>query len=385
MNILLYDLVSYTQKDLIYYLERAGHHCRNVVYIPGDTERDPFLEHKWNRLLKEGSYDIVISFNFFAPIAKACHENNTKYLAWTYDSPCGINAVKRNCFDTTYLFIFDKKEYNDFVKEGIPQVYYLPLAVNTARLDRVVPDRFDKQIFTCDISFVGRLYLNNIGRFMEAVSEEDSKKIDALIEKQRTIYGKNIISEEMTDEYCKTLLPQLAGSDFNTDTFSPLALRNEVLKEVTRRDRTELLRRLSKNHAFTFFSPDPLPEHCEKIKKIDGVNYYTEMPCAFKLSTLNINSSLRSIESAIPLRALDIMGCGGVLFSAFQPEIDEYFTDGEECILFRSMDEAVEKADHYLSHIDKCKDIAKKAHAKIERDFNYPDRIQTMFETAGLL
>lgn len=384
MNILLYDLVAYTQKDLIFYLEKAGHHCRNVVYIPTGIEDDPFLEHKWNQLLNEGSYDLVMSFNFFVPIARACHKNNVKYIAWTYDSPCGFNVIRHNIFDTTHLFIFDKKEYNDFIKAGIPQVYYLPLAVNTAKWDAIKMTAIERQIFTCDISFVGTLYLNNISLFLDAISEADRKKIDELIERQRTVYGKNLIKEELTDDYCSTLLPQLAGTAFNTDTFSATALRNETLKEVTRRDRTELLQRLCKKHSFTFYSPDPLPKGCEQIRKIDGVNYNTEMPCAFKGSRLSINSSLRSIESAIPLRALDIMGCRTVLFSAFQPEIDEYFTDGVECILFRSMDEAEEKANFYLSHPDLCDRIANAGYEKVKQDFNYPDRIRKIFELAGV-
>ena len=53
-----------------------------------------------------------------------------------------------------------------------------------------------------------------------------------------------------------------------------------------------------------------------------------ELPCVFRYSKLNLNPTLKSIQSGIPLRALDIMGAKGVLLSNFQPELVEYFEDG---------------------------------------------------------
>ena len=53
------------------------------------------------------------------------------------------------------------------------------------------------------------------------------------------------------------------------------------------------------------------------------------------------------------------MGAKGVLLSNFQPELVEYFEDGQDLILYSSMEEAVEKAAYYLEHDDIRKQIHK--------------------------
>lgn len=106
-----------------------------------------------------------------------------------------------------------------------------------------------------------------------------------------------------------------------------------------------------------------------------------EMPCVFRYSKLNLNPTLKSIQSGIPLRALDIMGAKGVLLSNFQPELVEYFEDGQDLILYSSMEEAVEKAAYYLEHDDIREQIAQNGYEKIKEYFTYPDRIQKMLAT----
>ena len=89
----------------------------------------------------------------------------------------------------------------------------------------------------------------------------------------------------------------------------------------------------------------------------------------------------RQIQSGIPLRALDIMGSRGVLLSNFQPELAEYFNDGQDLILYSSMEEAVDKAVYYLKHDDARRQLALNGYEKIKEYFTYEDRIQKMLAT----
>ena len=57
------------------------------------------------------------------------------------------------------------------------------------------------------------------------------------------------------------------------------------------------------------------------------------MPLIFRESKINLNITLRSITSGMPLRALDIMGAGGFLLSNYQQELAENYIDGEELVL----------------------------------------------------
>ena len=87
MNILFYDMGSYTYQDLLFYLEQAGHHCRTVYYHFPDKFEDEFFEKRFSGYLAESSYDAVVSVNFFPLVAKLCRQYSVKYLSWCYDSP----------------------------------------------------------------------------------------------------------------------------------------------------------------------------------------------------------------------------------------------------------------------------------------------------------
>lgn len=54
------------------------------------------------------------------------------------------------------------------------------------------------------------------------------------------------------------------------------------------------------------------------------IDYYNEMPYVFNNSRINLNITLRSIKSGIPLRAMDICGAGGFLLSNYQADFYDF-------------------------------------------------------------
>ena len=152
----------------------------------------------------------------------------------------------------------------------------------------------------------------------------------------------------------------------------------EVAKEVTNFERTTLLSVLGETHQVKFYSRDR--GNVENVEHCGIVMYHNEMPGVFRYSKLNLNPTLRCIQSGIPLRALDIVGAGGVLLSNYQSELAEYFTDGESVILYGSLEEAVEKADYYLAHLDCLAVIAEKGREIAKKCFRFEDRIRMLTE-----
>ena len=119
-------------------------------------------------------------------------------------------------------------------------------------------------------------------------------------------------------------------------------------------------------------------ELSDKVKLHGPVKYFDEMNQVFVSSKLNLCPTLKSIASGIPLRALDVMGAGGVLFSNFQPELAEYFIDGEDVIMYESIEDAFAKADYYLNNPDVLPQIAQNGHAKVKEYFDYKQRIEEL-------
>jgi spore maturation protein CgeB len=108
------------------------------------------------------------------------------------------------------------------------------------------------------------------------------------------------------------------------------------------------------------------------------------MPKVFKCSRINLNSTFRLIPNGIPLRCIDVMGCGGCLLTNYQKDFDEHFRDGENLLFYRSAEEALEKADFYLAHDTLREKIALSGYETIRKYYDYPVKIREMLEMAGL-
>jgi len=106
------------------------------------------------------------------------------------------------------------------------------------------------------------------------------------------------------------------------------------------------------------------------------VDYYSQMPNVFAESKINLNISLKTIRTGIPLRVLDVLGCGGFLISNYQEEIAEYFKIGEECEVYESLEDLVAKAEFYLQNEDVREKVALAGLERVKRDFTFEDRIK---------
>lgn len=109
------------------------------------------------------------------------------------------------------------------------------------------------------------------------------------------------------------------------------------------------------------------------------VDYQTQMPLVFAGSRINLNISLRSIHSGIPLRVLDIMACGGFVLSNWQREISEYFREGTEIVTFDSLEDCLDKIEYYLSHEEERRQIAANGQKKVQERFSYQAGLEKLF------
>ncbi len=88
------------------------------------------------------------------------------------------------------------------------------------------------------------------------------------------------------------------------------------------------------------------------VNLLPKLDYTNELPKAYHLSKINLNITLHSITSGVPLRVYDIMGVGGFMLTNYQPEIDELFTVGKDIEVYHTIEELEEKVIYYLSHDD---------------------------------
>ena len=94
------------------------------------------------------------------------------------------------------------------------------------------------------------------------------------------------------------------------------------------------------------------------------------MPEVFANSKVNLNISLKAIRTGIPLRVIDVMGCGGFVLSNYQEEILEYMHPGVDCEVY----------EFYLKNEKIREKIAQNGLELVRRDFTFEDRVKVLLE-----
>lgn len=103
------------------------------------------------------------------------------------------------------------------------------------------------------------------------------------------------------------------------------------------------------------------------------------MPLVFSQSRINLNISLKTILTGIPLRVIDVLGCGGFLISNYQEEMEEYLDIGKECVVYENIEDLFMKTQYYLSHEEERKSIARAGYERVKKDFTFKERLGKMF------
>lgn len=388
MNILLHDFGSYIQPDLIYCLSEMGHHCKNLIYPLPNPLDDDYYERYITAHLDTRQYDCVISTNFQPLLAEICYRHNTKYLAWSYDSPLPRNCMECYTWPTSYVFLFDRVEVEHFRNMGLTNVYHLPLAVNTRRLSSIKITEADRKRFTCDLSFVGRFYQSQLNKILSSQDEYTKGYINALTDIQLKLSGSPLLDDIIDDTMLKRINDNLTkkGIIFHSDQepgVSKAALILCMNYQITHNERIILLHLLNQFCKVHFYS-DEIVDQLSEVPFKGPVTYSIEMPKVFRLSKINLCPTMRTIQSGIPLRALDIMGSGGFILCNLQPELLDYFRPDCDIICYSSMEDAIEKAKFYLTHEEARTRIQQNAYAVVRKEFTYSQRITSMFRTADL-
>lgn len=388
MNILLHDFGSFIQPDLIACLSEMGHHCKNIIYPLPDPTDDAYFEKYITAHLNTGHYDCVISTNFQPLLSRICYQCNIKYISWSYDSPLSKGYKDHYAYPTNYLFLFDRMEAEDFRREGLQNVYHLPLAVNTKRLSAIPISTEDRERFSCDLSFVGKIYKSPLKRILSHQDDYTIGYINALTDAQFKLPGIPLPDDIIDDTLLRHMNDTLAkdGIIYRTDEgngITKAALTLCINNQITRNERIILLRLMNRFCNVHFHSGERV-EQLSEVPFLGPVTYSVEMPKVFRLSRINLCPALRGIRSGIPLRAIDIMGSGGFILCSPQPELADYFRPDTDIVCYQSIEDAVEKAKFYLTHENQRIRIAQNAYSIIQNHFTYPERLSYIFQTVGL-
>lgn len=347
-----------------------------------------------NRHLDFNQFDVVFSLNCIGVIAEACYIHDIPYIAWCYDAPTFVGAKWYLSYPTTHVFLFDSDDARHYKDAKIPNSYYLPLAVNIQYFDGIRGTADTIRKFSADVSFVGSLYDSTLPEAMGYLTDYQKAYLNALMDNQIDVYGHNffqkILSMHFTEWLDQEDFNQLCNFAFDKDMEKSSkdvlnAGRLSILlnRQTTNKERILLLNLLAKYYEVKLYSYTN-SEALKGLTFCGTADYYTEMPLIFRHSKINLNATLRSIQTGIPLRCLDIMGCHGLLLTNYQKDFDDHFVDEKNVLFYTDAEEALEKTRFYLEHESLRRKIEDQGYETVRKYYDYPVKLREMFEMANL-
>lgn len=444
MHILMYRWKAYNYRDIEQTFLLLGHTVDNIEQELGSYDVSPEFERVIEEKIRGTHYDMVFTVNYFPLISNVCERTGVKYVSWTCDNPL-ISMYHESVFhDCNYIFTFDKTNYLEFRGMGVKHIWYLPLAVDTERMDALLgapeeagtvgdgetgsapeeagaagvthegmktagnaPEEFgtaesvpaeigkagrrkvtqdpEMQKYRGDVAFVGSLYeRNSYDKIKNRLPEYLRGYFDAVMEAQLNISGANIVEPMLTTNILEQLQEyfQLEKSE---GSFSDLGLifQTTVLGfKIAEIERRRALIELSKHYKVNVYSNSDVSDLL-RIQYCGSVDYWSEMPKVFRMSKINLNFTIPNIKSGIPLRIWDVLGCGGFLLTNYQAEIPYYFKEGEDLVCFDGLEDLCEKVGYYLEHEEERKRIAWNGYRKVREKHSYIERIRTILDTVA--
>lgn len=394
MRILFYRYNNICEADVIQVFHKSG------INIYEDTTElsmkneapDRKVRSLANTYLRENvveKIDYVFSINFFPYVSEFCEKLKLIYVCWSVDSPVLELFSKSICNSCNRIFLFDEVQFREVSIYNPENIYYLPLATNVERWDWELMNisETDRKEYATDISFVGSLYHEKspltLLQKKSVLPEYWQGYVKGLTEAQLGVYGYNFLQEAIPEELVEELKQYFPGfyrlDNSVKDVDAYVAANYYLGMLVSEMERVRVLNALAQNNKVTVYTRSETTL-LQNVECKSGITTHVQMPRVFHLSKINLNITMKGIQSGLPLRIWDVLGCGGFLLTNYQSEIPTFFEVGKDLECYESIEDCVTKAEHYLKHEDQRMQIAENGYRKVKQLHTYEHRVFEMLK-----
>ncbi len=376
MKILFYQWHSFMNKGIEKALTQMQVEYDIFFYQQKEWEKDDGIVGLLEQKIKKTAYDMVLSVNFAPMVSEVCEQNHILYVSWVYDAPIHIRNLCSLKNSYNRIFFFDRIQAAEYQKKGI-NAFHMPLAADI--------DTFKGGIsgndYQTDISFVGQLYRTDYAYYCSPLDSYHKGYLDGILNAQMKVYGGYFLGEALNNQLLDELNDIYKKASGGSASISKRELEYMMACEITSRERYVILQLLSKKNQVALYSGEK-DERLKDVFQGGYVDYYEKMPEVFKKSRINLNISLKIIQSGIPLRVFDVLGSGGFLLTNYQVEMPELFSLGEDFVVYESIEDLYAKVDFYLRNEGERKKIARHGYETVEKYYTFRQQMEKMLKQA---
>lgn len=382
MKVLYIDLDQIIKNDILWGLVELGLDVDRLEILAPVEGIDYEIAGRIEQSIE--GYNLIITQNFSSSVAEACHRKGIAYMSWIYDSPQVETYSDEAKYDECYIFMFDKKGVQRLREAGISKVYHRPLAANLAMASAINITDDDLIKYKADVSFVGKVYSTDFyEELYNAIPDVMTTHFDSIIETNEGRWNGNSVYDTLNKQEIDALYNVMNRSGLDRISM-PLSVLLETLifpKEIAGRERVKLINDAAKicDTAMYTYNPQNYRDMI-KARLCDPVDSESDMYKVFYASKINLNVTLRSIETGLPQRIFDIMSVGGFVLSNWQEEISELFEIDKEIVVFRSFEEYIDKIKYYLAHERERLQIGINGYKRVKDNYTYPIVLKQMID-----
>lgn len=363
--------------------EKNGYHVIKAAEDYSELPREQ-LEKRMSYYQRELGIQAVFTFNFYPLLGEYCSGHRLTYISWAVDCPDLTLWHKAAYNEYTYNFVFDYSQYRMLKDRGMKKLFYLPLCADVEAHEKCIAESGGKGNYGADVAFLGNLYTDDNHTLYDKITYLPPYVrgyLDALLGVQRKIWGENLLQDAISDHVWDQLRQYVKwdlGEEWPEEVYE-LLFAGMLSDKLAQLERKEVCSYLAAHYDFALYT-DSDTSFDRNIRNKGHADYLKEMPLIFHDSKINIHIQLRSISSGMSLRVLDVLACEGFLLTNYQPEIAEYFVDGEELVMYTDFKDMYAKIDYYLAHDEERKKIAHAGYLKVKEQFNYEVGVRKITE-----
>lgn len=326
-------------------------------------------------LIQNEKCDCIFSINFIPVLSDVANATKKKYISWIQDSPNLTLYYDTVSSPYNHIYSFDSYECQKLASRTTANIHYLPLATDPAHWDIIIKRSNCKADEA--ICFLGNSYKDTYFDKATSLTEYEKGYFTSLMEVANSLYGLPIIEEAITSDIASSLIEKCDVPIPQYSFITEKELATYILeRKLTSIQRINLIRAIADKYTVNIYSERNDWNHHNIVFK-GHADYETEMPIIFNKSAINLNFTLRTIHSGMPLRILDILACQGFCISNYQADIADAFSDNE-IILFDCEEDLLAKIEYYMNNPDLRKRIASAGKEKIEKYYTYEYQLKRM-------
>ncbi len=367
------------------FVDEIAEALRQQGFTVGTWEPTRLASEELARAAQAWKPEVVVSVNYVHGLAEACQGLGLKLLVWEID-PATDRLKPSRAGDTAWVFSWRKATVEQWKAAGFARSWHLPLAADTDKRRPVdVEDRYRSPI-----AFVGSSMVEQGQRFREQILadwalwrggspveavQEGGQLLQHVLDAHRDDYSVCRV-EELALEVMGDFIREMRGR--GSDPVPRIAEMVGADKRIT------WVANLGQVGATVWGDEgwDFVQQY--GVRWMGPAGHRQELNKVYCGAGINLDIGRIYQSDIITMRVFDVMACGGFVLAEHSDHLEELFTPGVELDSYRTLDELLQKVEHYLEHPDEAKAIAARGLEAVRANHTIAGRVRHMLDTAGV-